>query len=208
MNHNSEEITPEDLSALNSLPPYPSLTPKQHSWLESIMNGISPVLHIRSAHPAPRLGYPKYTAPLPSVSFDLNRISKKAIRKYVDGWIDSEEKRLGLSQPQGPKGKSRNRDQKYKLGDWRMVEIARRRIGSSLALQPLERKARIRAKKHGLRYYRQVITAYQLAQTNLPIPSHSIPPSPESVGKAYSPTQVAAAVKKVMAEKPRIKTGK
>src|SRR5271157_5795895 len=41
MKHNSNEITPEDLSALISLPPYPSLTPKQHSWLESIMYGTS-----------------------------------------------------------------------------------------------------------------------------------------------------------------------
>jgi hypothetical protein len=110
---------------------------------------------------------------LPPLSFDQAVFSRSAILDFVGRYLDEQN---GCVDRTGPKGqKSRNRIQEYKLGDWKSVELARRRNSKRDPFTRDEQKVRSRAKKQALQYYTQVLAGYIFAQANLLVPKVTRP---------------------------------
>jgi len=195
-----KRIAANDLSVIKMLPPFPQLTYTEVNCLLGAVLERPPIRIVRSRHPSAQANY---TAPLPPVSFDRSVLSRKAILEFVGQWIDAEDKRLGLPVLTGPEGgKSRNRDQKYQLGDWRWVESAEPRDG--VGGPPFDKTAqriRAKAKRHGLKYYRRVLLALGLARANILHPIFSS--AMTGLGnKEVSKARLESALKRLSLRKP------
>jgi len=189
------EILAPDFDALLMLPPFPQLTLRQQTCLLQAFTKRPPIRVVQSRFAVPQ---DKYTAPLPPISFDRLAMTKRAILEYFAAWIDVEDTRLGISFPPGRKGgRSRNRDQKSRVADWRLVELAEPRHEGEAGFDKAKQARRRRAKKYGLRYYKVVLLARLLAQTTIPI-APLTPILPGLVGKPISVGRLESALKKVL----------
>lgn len=193
------EIAAQDLQVLRGLPPFPELNHKQQSSLVQAFTKRPAfrVMRIRRSSP-----WPGYTAPLPPLSFDRAVFSRSAILDFVGKYLDEQDGGVEVTSRKG--NKSRNRDQKYKLGDWRTVELVRPRRSNTAAFSRYEQKVRSGAKKLGLKYYKQVLVGYLFAQTNLLLPTVT-PLLRGLVERRFSERQVKCVVAEVFAKRSEMK---
>jgi len=195
-----KEIAAEDIRALRSLPPFPRLTQLQRNLLLLLFLRRPPIRVVRSGNPPLEHDY---TNPLPPVSFDRSAMSKAAILDYLEQWLEAEDRRLGLREATGPKGrKSRNRAQKYRVATWKVIELADPRGPMKPKLAKPHQKIRSRAKGQALKSYQQVLLAYRLGQVGILAPSLS-PPLPGWVGKSLSISRLKSALQEAISKRSK-----
>jgi hypothetical protein len=168
-----KRIPLDQLRSLKGLPPYVDLPAGVKIQLQRILEPGPPVLR-REGHTTP---VPKgYTDPLPPWAFNLHNMSRKAFLRFMGRWFDAQQRAKGLQPGSGRKGgRSRNRQQDYRFGDWLWIELSGpNRLGRRYSRR--EQCVRARAKRLGIQHYRHVLTAVTLG--SLPLTSNLATPRP------------------------------
>jgi hypothetical protein len=174
------DVSANDLAFIRTLGPYPEAGHLLHFRLKRAVTGPASVRLNTGKFPRNK----DYTNPLPPLVFNRRVMSKKAILDFLGRWLDADDQRTGFSSPMRSKGKSRNKDQSYKLMNWTWVELADRSKAPTRPFTHSEQKIRSKAKAHALKYYQCVIRAAKLAQTGLTFLPFDLPVLPETIGNS------------------------
>ncbi len=200
----SQLIDLADLQAIRRLPPFPNLSQRKASCL---IQAFTKRPAIRIVRHGGLSASTDYTAPLPPLAFARSAFSMSAILEFLSAYIEAQDKALNCEKGLGPKcGKSRNQDQRYKLGNWDSLDLLSPRDSTRPAFSRKEQAARSRAKKHGLKNYKLVLQGILLAQADILLPSFT-PVVPSLVGKRFSMPQLHAALTKLVSKHRENKRG-